>query len=453
MLTITAFIVAIAILVAVHEWGHYAMAVGAGVKVLRFSVGFGPKVWGWTSARSGTEFVICALPLGGYVKMLDEREGAVPPEDRDVAFNTQSLKVRAAVVAAGPVANLVLAVVLYTVVHWTGMHEFEAKLSKPVAGSLAAGLGLQGGERVLRVGPTEGELGPVQSFEDFRWQLMRSTLAHQGLMMEYQPEGGGVVATARLNLETLDVRTADAELFRKIGWLGPWSAAVVGDVLAGGAAAAAGLQTGDVVTQVNNVMIGDGAHLREMIRSSAQSPLAIAQQWTVVRAGRHIVVTVTPTREQSGATVVGRVNAMIGAMPAAVLVHYGPLEGFTRALQRTWEVSALTLRMMGKMVVGEVSLKNLSGPLTIADYAGKSAAMGLSQFLVFLALVSISLGVLNLLPLPVLDGGHLMYYLWEFLTGKAVSDAWMGQLQRVGLVILLTMMSVAVFNDLTHLLG
>jgi regulator of sigma E protease len=453
MLTVASFIVAIAILVAVHEWGHYAMAVAAGVKVLRFSVGFGPKVWGWTSPRSGTEFVVCALPLGGYVKMLDEREGAVDPQERHLAFNTQSLKVRAAVVAAGPIANLVLAVLLYAVVHWTGMQEFDAKLSKPVAGSLAAALGLQGGERVLRVGSTDAELLPIQSFEDFRWQLTRHALAHQGLVMEYQPPNAGPVARARLNLETLDVRTADADLFRKIGWLSPWSDAVVGEVRAGGAAAVAGLQSGDRVLQVDNIVVGDGAHLREIIRTSAESPQTATQQWIVRRGGQQLVLPVTPTREQSGAVMVGRVNAMIGAMPATVRVQYGAVDGVTRALQRTWEISALTLRMMGKMALGEISLKNLSGPLTIADYAGKSAALGWSQFLVFLALISISLGVLNLLPLPVLDGGHLMYYLWELLTGKAVSDAWMGQLQRVGLVILLMMMSIAVFNDLTHLLG
>lgn len=453
MLTVASFLVAIAILVAVHEWGHYAMAVASGVKVLRFSVGFGPRVWGWTSPRSGTEFVMCALPLGGYVKMLDEREGSVEPEERHLAFNTQPLSVRAAVVAAGPIANLMLAVLLYSVVHWTGMQEFEAKLPKPIAGSLAATLGLHGGERVLRVGATNAELLPIQSFEDFSWQLTRHALAHQNLVMEYQLSDAGSVATARLSLDALDVRTADAQLFRKIGWLGPWSEAVVGDVRAGGAAAIAGLQMGDRVLQVDEVAVGDGAHLREMIRASAESPQIKTQYWTVLRGGQQLVLPVTPTREQSGATVVGRVSAMIGAMPATVRVRYGAMEGVTRALQRTWEISVLTLRMMGQMALGEVSLKNLSGPLTIADYAGKSAALGWSQFLVFLALISISLGVLNLLPLPVLDGGHLMYYLWELLTGKAVSDAWMGQLQRVGLVILLMMMSVAVFNDLAHLLG
>lgn len=453
MLTIASFLVAIAILVAVHELGHYGMAVAAGIKVLRFSVGFGPKVWGWTSTRSGTEFVICALPLGGYVRMLDEREGAVDPKDRHLAFNTQPLKVRAAVVAAGPIANLVLAVLLYSTVHWLGMQEFEAKLSKPVAGSLAAALGLEGGERVLRVGTSDADMQPIQSFEDFRWQLTRHALAHQGLLMEYRSLGAGPTAKVRLNLEALDTRTADAELFRKIGWLGPWSDAVVGDIRAGGAAAAAGLQTGDRVVQVDRVAVGDGAHLREIIRASADSPQIKVQQWTVERGGQRLVLPVAPTREWNGTAMVGRVNAMIGAMPATVLVRYGAVEGMTRALQRTWEISALTLRMMGKMAIGEVSLRNLSGPLTIADYAGKSAALGWSQFLVFLALISISLGVLNLLPLPVLDGGHLMYYLWESLTGKAVSEAWMGQLQRVGLVILLMMMSVAVFNDLTHLLG
>ena len=458
MLTIAAFIFAIAILIAVHEWGHYRMAVASGVKVLRFSIGFGPKLWGKTSARTGTEFVLCALPLGGYVKMLDGREGPVDPAESHRAFNTQSLRTRSTIVAAGPIANLVLAVLLYCVVYWSGSTQLDAVLSRPLAGSVAAQAGFTGGERVLAAGTDAGALEPVRSFEDFRWWLTQAALAKNSLIVEYREPGPtqtavDTVLRKTLKLETLDTSFADASLFRAIGWQGPLSAAQVGEVMPYGAAAEAGLQAGDLVISVDGVVMADAAQLRELIRTTGEREPMAAQRWQLDRGGRQLLLPVTPRRELVEGVAIGRVNAMVGAKPATVVVRYGVWEGFTRSLARTWEVSLLTLKMMGKMVVGEASLKNLSGPLTIADYAGKSAAVGWSQYLVFLALISISLGVLNLLPIPVLDGGHLMYYLWESLTGRPVSDAWMGYLQRAGLGVLLAMMSIAVFNDVAQLLS
>lgn len=458
MLTLAAFVIAIAILIAVHEWGHYRMAVASGVKVLRFSIGFGPRVWGWTSARSGTEFVLCALPLGGYVKMLDGREGPVDPAEASRAFDTQSLGTRSAIVAAGPLANLVLAVVLYSIVHWSGSMQLDAVLSRPVTGSLAAQAGFGGGERILAAGTDADAMEPVQSFEDFRWWLTQAALAKTSLLVEYREPAsanGMPVAVQRrtLNLGAMDTRFADASLFRAIGWQGPWSAARIGDVVQDGAAADAGLKAGDLVTHVDGIPMADAAQLRELIRvAGAANPVA-TQRWQLNRDGEHILLLVTPRRESVDGQSIGRINALVGDKPAMVLVRYGVWAGLERALVRTWEVSLLTLKMMGRMVVGEASLKNLSGPLTIADYAGKSAAVGWSQYLVFLALISISLGVLNLLPIPVLDGGHLMYYLWESLTGRPVSDAWMGYLQRAGLGVLLAMMSIAVFNDVAQLLS
>lgn len=458
MQTAAAFVFALAILIAVHEWGHYRVAVASGVKVLRFSIGFGPKIWGWTSPRSGTEFVLCMLPLGGYVKMLDGREGPVDPAESHRAFDTQSLRIRSCIVAAGPLANLVLAVVLYSIVYWSGSIQLDAVLSRPLAGSVAAQAGFVGGERVLAAGTDRSTMEPVQSFEDFRWWLTQAALARANLFVEYRESASatgdaGTVLRRTLDLGALDTRFADARLFRAIGWQGPLSAARIGDVVPGGAADHAGLKAGDLVTHVDDTPMVDAAQLRELIRLAGMANPVAAQRWQLDRDGRRVVLWVTPRQELADGQLIGRVNAMVGDTPQTVMVQYGLWEGVERSLVRTWEVSILTLKMMGKMVVGEASLKNLSGPLTIADYAGKSAAVGWSQYLVFLALISISLGVLNLLPIPVLDGGHLMYYLWESLTGRPVSDAWMGFLQRAGLGVLLAMMSIAVFNDVAQLLS
>jgi regulator of sigma E protease len=457
MLTVLAFVFAIAILVAVHEYGHYGAALLCGVKVLRFSIGFGPRLFGWTSAKSGTEFVVCLLPLGGYVKMVDGREGPVAEEDQGKAFNVQPLRSRVAIVSAGPLANLLFAVLLYAGVNWSGVEQAQPILSKPPANSIAAAAGIVGGERVQRAG-FEGEaLQDVASFEDFRWWITRGALAQRNIQVEFGLSGTSADTAKTLRtvlvLDGIDASNADAKMFQGIGVVGPYSKAVLGELAADGAAMQAGLVPGDEVLQVDQTVIVDAGQLRALIRDSGQTGSVGAQQWTVNRGGILQGFTVVPRLETLGDLKVGRVGAFIGVQPALVTVRFGFLEGLDRALTRTWDVSVLTLKMMGKILTGDASLQNLSGPLTIADYAGKSASMGITPFLIFLALISISLGVLNLLPLPVLDGGHLMYYLWESLTGKPVSEAWLERLQRVGLVVLMMMMSVAVFNDFARLLG
>ena len=451
--TVLAFLLTLAILVVIHEYGHYRVAVACGVKVLRFSVGFGRVLWRRQSGPDATEFVVSALPLGGYVRMLDEREGPVAPQDLPRAFNRQSLARRAAIVAAGPAANLLLAVLLFAAAQWIGTAEPRAVLSAPLPASVAEQAGLRSGDQVDAVSRDGSEWTDVRSMNDLRWHVTQAVLDGEPLQLSVSSQRGGGSHTLHLDLPRLGTRDVDATVLRHVGLGAPYSEAVMGEAKPAGPAARAGLRAGDRVLTVDGRAVDDAQDLRERIRRAVRDGVALPMRWQVDRDGQRIDLEVLPRVVEDGGQRIGRVDAYIGQPVEMVTVRRGLWEGLGLGVQRTWDLSVLTLKMLGRMLVGEASLRNLSGPLTIADYAGQSVQQGIGYYLGFLALVSVSLGVLNLLPLPMLDGGHLMYYLFEGLTGRPVSELWLGRLQRGGIAILLALMSVALFNDVARLLG
>ena len=465
LMTVLAFLVTIGVLVVIHEWGHYRAAVACDVKVLRFSVGFGRVLWSRT--RGETEFVVSALPLGGYVKMLDEREGRVDPAERHRAFNQKSLPQRAFVVAAGPLANLVLAVLLYACVNWAGVEEIRPWMAEPRPASLAAEAGLRSRDEVVAVqlkGAKGDDAGApddwvaVRSMTDLQWWFTRAAVQGSDVRLrvvartsqQASPSGERELILPVSRIPAADV---DGGLLEKLGFSGPYAEPLVAQLVPQGPAEQGGLKEGDRVLSLNGQPVLDAGQLRQAIRQSAIEGQPQALTFHVERAGRSVDVVVQPVMKDVQGQRLPRIEAALGSPAATVTVQHGLVDGFTRALTKTWDVATLSLEMLGKMLIGEASIKNLSGPITIADYAGRSAELGWVYYVGFLAMVSVSLGVLNLLPLPVLDGGHLMDYLFEGVTGRPVSERWLERLQRGGVAVMLLMMSLALYNDFARLLG
>lgn len=474
---VLAFVLALGLLIAVHEYGHYRVAVACGVSVLRFGVGTLPltppvngqqgwlyrlvyrlsaPVYEWQPKRQregqATLFSVGLFPFGGYVQMLDEREhDNLSASQLHRAFNRKSLKARAAIVAAGPIANLLLAVVLYASVYWIGESQPRAMLSTPSAGSLAQRAGLRSGDEVMQAAMQGGDWQPITSMDSLRWLLLQAALDKKNLQLEVL--SSGKLRQVELVLSEVKSADADAGLYREIGILSPWASPVIQQVIPGGVAHIAGLQAGDLVRFVDKVVIDDASQLRELIRQSVATGQAVVSKWQVQRSGHLLDIELQPQPHVEQGQTVGRIGAYIGQPAEQTVVRYGLLEGLSQALVKTWHVSELSLSMLGKILTGQASIKHLSGPFTVADYAGKAAHVGWTAYLGFLALISVSLGVLNLLPLPVLDGGHLMYYLWEGITGKSVSQVWAQRLQRFGVAVLMALMMVALYNDIARLLG
>ncbi|MBN3853022.1 RIP metalloprotease RseP [Paraburkholderia sp. Ac-20340] len=466
---LVAFVVAIGILVVVHEYGHYSVARLCGVKVLRFSIGFGRPLLQWVSKKTGTEWTISALPLGGYVKMLDEREyadrtdaaAAISPEDLPHAFNRQSVGKRIAIVAAGPIANFILAIVLFAVVYASGVTEPAAVVAAPQAQSVAARAGFQGGETVLSVSAANGNgMEPVRSWADLRWKLLSAAFDHRHVVLAARNSNG--TSDYAVDLSRLESKDLDDDFMSKIGFEPGGGTLRIAGVEPDSAAQHAGLEKGDRLRAIDGRPVDSASTFIAYVKAHAGKPVSL----DIVRGGetstashgssngQPMTIAVTPAvqRDDETGAEVGRIGAALAAQGPSVEVRYGPLESARMGAYRTWDIGLYSLRMFGRMITGEASLKNLSGPVTIADYAGKSARLGPSAFLSFLALVSISLGVLNLLPIPVLDGGHLLYYAVEAVTGKAVSDRWQMVLQRAGLACIVALSAIALFNDLARLI-
>jgi regulator of sigma E protease len=449
--TLVAFVVALGCLIIVHELGHYAVARLCGVKVLRFSVGFGKPLWVHAAGTDRTEWVISAFPLGGYVKMLDEREGPVAPNEAGRAFNRQPVAQRFAIVAAGPIANFLLAIVLYWILFMHGIPGVKPVLDTPEKGTPAAVAGFARGDAIVEIA---GE--PAPTWQDARWILLQKAVQKDEVRIAVRTAAGASTVRS-LNLSSLSADDLDADFMRSLGLVRfqPPLPAVLGNIVADSPAVRAGLQTGDVIVAIDRQPVMQWDEVVKIIRKHP----AVALQLTVQRKdGTQRAISVTPDAVMENGEKIGRIGAGPQIDRAAMEqlmteVRYGPVRSMGRAIYKTWDTSVFSLKMFGKMVVGEVSLKNLSGPITIADYAGQSAQHGWVAYCLFLALISISLGVLNLLPVPLLDGGHLMYYTFEVFKGSPVSDKAIEIGQQVGMALLVILMVFALYNDINRLIS
>ena len=447
--TIAAFIVALGVLIVVHEYGHYLAARLCRVKVLRFSVGFGRPLATWRLGADRTEWVIAAVPFGGYVKMLDEREGAVAPAEAARAFNRQSVWRRFFIVVAGPAFNFLFAILVYAGLYMYGLPEARPVLAAPPAASVAAAAGLRAGDTVRAV---DGET--VATWQEVRWRVLQAALQREPVRLETINERGHI-AVVTLDLSTYPAAEIEADALERIGLRlhRPPLDPVLGQIVGGGPAERAGLAAGDRIVRAADKPVETWEALVEAVRAHPGVPLSLV----VERDGARRTVEVLPDVVAAGETRIGRIGAgphvpASHAEKMLVRVQHGPLQSLARAVEKTADISVFSLKMLGRMLIGEVSWKHLSGPVTIADFAGQSASLGWISYLTFLALISISLGVLNLLPIPLLDGGHLMYYAIEIVKGRPVSERAMELGQRVGLALLLVMMAFAFYNDLNRLL-
>lgn len=460
MLTLVAFIFTLGLLITIHEYGHFIVARMFDVKVLRFSIGFGKPIWQTTFGKDKTELMIAAIPLGGYVKMLDEREfedeqkhdnltPSVSDADLKRAFNRLPVLKRMAIVLAGPAANLLLAILLYWGLLVAGTLSIKPIIGVVPAHSPAASAGFKEDDFIQSV---NGKA--VKSWQEARWEILNQASDKSPIMIHVKNAKVGD-QVVQLDAQSVDFEDTKSDFMDQLGLIAkqPKIPVKIGEIVKNSAAERAGLQTGDIVVAIREQEITSWEQFLTTIKSMPNQQLELR----VLRAKTQINLSITPDAVEENNKTIGRIGAGVQVDQEVlnqflVETHEKPLNALIKACQKTWETSIFSLKMLGKMLLGEVSWKMMSGPVTIASYAGQSAHMGVKIFIGFLALMSISIGVLNLLPIPVLDGGHLMYYMVEFFTGRPVSETVLVIGQKVGMFLIGSMTVLALFNDLSRLI-
>jgi len=434
------FVLAIGILVTIHEFGHFWVARRAGVKVLRFSIGFGKPLKIWHRKNDETEYVLAAIPLGGYVKMLDERVEEVDPAERHKAFNQQSLAKRTAIVAAGPLANFLFAIVAMWGLYLSGMQDYPTLIGEVKPDSIAAKAGVEVGDRLISMDGRK-----VYGWQDSQLYLIHKTFNKQPVELDFETAGGGIRAVT-VDLANVDSNTvSQGVLSQGLGLLPAPMGNTISSVVAGKPAQLAGLRGGDQILRINDTDIQDWRDLYETVSKIPDQPAHIVYQRDGVQSELDLTV--------SGAEYNGQRYGQIGVYPSRYKFSTGPVDGLFKAVDYTWRFTYVSLWSLGKMITRDVSTDNLSGPITIASMAGATVQRGVADFVSFLVVISISLGLINLLPIPVLDGGHLLFFAVEAVKGSPVSERIMLWGQQIGIALLLLLMSLAFYNDIIRLLS
>jgi len=449
LFTLAAFALALGLLIVFHELGHYWVARLCGVKVLRFSIGFGKPLWKRRFVKDGTEWVLAAFPFGGYVKMVDEHEGEVAPKDIPRAFNRQPVYRRFAIVLAGPLANFLLAILVYWALFVHGVPGIKPIIGPAPAATPAAVAGFRAEETIINI---NGEA--TATWQDVRWILLQHAVQKSVVNIEVRSPRGEI-AWHKLDLSGLTVSDLDGDFMKVVGLsrYQPQVGPIIGQLVTGGPGELGGLKPDDEILAINGIRVTHWDNVVQQVRSHPSQLI----EFEIKRGKQHMRISLTPETVQDNGEKIGRIGAApkidrVALQRLLTEERYPIGPALSKSLKKTWDTSVFSLKMLGKMLVGEISWKNVSGPITIADYAGQSAQVGWQAYLSFLALISISLGVLNLLPVPLLDGGHLMYYLVEIIKGKPVSEKALQIGQHVGIALLFILMAFAIYNDINRLI-